>query len=66
MCALSGKHWWVFFPPSPWVSNEVEANRTVLGAYLSALMMSAETGTLLQRVFAWELVQNDTVKAHSV
>ena len=39
---------------------------TLSVAYLSALMVSAETGAPLQRVFAWELVQNGTGKAHSV
>lgn len=37
---------------------------TVLWAYLSALMVLAETGTPLQRAFAWERMQNSTGKTH--
>lgn len=51
-----------FSLPSPWVPNKAEASLTVLCTYLSVVMVSAETDSPLQRVFAWELVQNNTGK----
>lgn len=58
------KAWGLFFTslPSPWVSNEAEASMTVLSTNLSSVMASAETGSPLQRAFAWELVQNNPGK----
>lgn len=52
--------------PSPWVSNEAEASMTVLCTNLSSVMVSAETGSPLQRAFAWELVQNNPGKVLTV